>query len=162
MVYIPPEDAPAKRTPEIISLPFPETIPEKIPAPLEKLPMLPAPVETVPEPSPTELIILKPVEAIPFFPCHRKRSLETPPCSIPNKVRKSEPTEEDVHLLLKTETIETTQMKPEVGNFVMLYRNHPPKIWWVQSDQTQLIRVVTFVRKQCIKDVSVTSLSMFQ
>ncbi|GFT96412.1 hypothetical protein NPIL_183061 [Nephila pilipes] len=130
MVYVPPEDALAERRPEIITLPFPETVPEKIPAPLETLPTLPAPletlptlpapVETVPEPSPPDPIFLKPVETTPFFPCHRKRPLESPPCGIPNKVVKSEPSEEDVRLLLKTETIETTQMKRKVGDFVML------------------------------------------
>ncbi|GFU19416.1 hypothetical protein NPIL_31661 [Nephila pilipes] len=103
----------------------------------------PAPVETVPEPSAPKPIILKPQKTTPLFPTHRKRQLETPPCSIPNKVMKSKLCEEDVRLLLKTETIETTQMTPKVGDFVMIYPNHPPKIWWVPPDQ--LIRVVTFV-----------------
>ncbi|GFS29873.1 hypothetical protein NPIL_235141 [Nephila pilipes] len=161
MVHVPPEDATVKRRPEIIPLPFPETIPERRPASLEKLPTLPAHVETIPEPSPPETIpapletvpepsppepnLLKTVETTPFLPCHRKRSLESLPCSIPNKVVKSDPTEEDVRLLLKTETIESTQMKPNVGDFVMLFPNHPSKIWWVPSDQTQLIWVVSFV-----------------
>ncbi|GFU48195.1 hypothetical protein NPIL_136201 [Nephila pilipes] len=72
-------------------------------------------------------------------------TLESPPCSIPNKVVKSEPCEEDVRLLLKTESIETPQRKQKVGDFVMLFPNHIPKIWWVPSYQTQLIRVVSFV-----------------
>ncbi|GFU37052.1 hypothetical protein NPIL_591441 [Nephila pilipes] len=145
MVYVPPEDATPERSPEIIPLPFPETMPERRPAPLEKLSTLPAPVETVSEPSPPKPILLKPVETTPFLPSHRKRPLQSPPCSIPNKVVKSEPSEEVERLLLKTETIETTQMKSKRGDFVMLYPNHPPKIWWLPSDQTQLIRVISFV-----------------
>ncbi|GFU33094.1 hypothetical protein NPIL_512301 [Nephila pilipes] len=125
------------------------TSPVTIPTPLERIntspETIPTPPETLSDPSPPESIIRKPVETTPFLPCHRKRPLETPPCSIPKKVRKSEPSEEDVRLLLRKETIETTQIKPVVGKFVMLYPNHLPKIWWVPSDQTQLIRVVSFV-----------------
>ncbi|GFT74319.1 hypothetical protein NPIL_209421 [Nephila pilipes] len=89
----------------------------------------PAPKETVPEPSPPEPMLLKPVETTPLLPTHRKRPLETPPCSLSNKIVKSEPPEEeDVRLLLKAETIETTQRTPKVGDLVMLYPNHPPKI----------------------------------
>ncbi|GFU46150.1 hypothetical protein NPIL_419041, partial [Nephila pilipes] len=115
-------------------------------------------------PSPPEPILLKPVDATPLLPTHRKRPLETPPCSLPNKIVKSEPSEEeDVRLLLKAETIETTQRTPKVGDFVMLYPNHPPKIWWVKSDQTQSIRVVSFVtlkEKNCMNEAFVTNLSM--
>ncbi|GFT52314.1 hypothetical protein NPIL_215501 [Nephila pilipes] len=131
MVYIPPKDAKAERRPAPL-----ETIPDKMPASLEKLPTPPAPLETIPGPSPPEPILLKPGETTPFLPCHRKRSPESPPCSIRNNFVKSEPSEEDVRLLLKIETIETTQMKPKVGEFVMLFPNHPPQIWWVPSDQT--------------------------
>ncbi|GFS92137.1 uncharacterized protein NPIL_171591 [Nephila pilipes] len=159
MVYVPPEEATLERSPESIPLPFPmperrpasgETVPapgETVPEPslLKTLLTGPAPEETVPEPSPPEPILLKPVETPPLLPIHRKRSLETPLCSLPNKIVKSEPSEEeDVRLLWKAETIETTQRTPKVGDFVMLYPNHPPKIWWVKSDQTQLIRVVSF------------------
>ncbi|GFT79083.1 hypothetical protein NPIL_467961, partial [Nephila pilipes] len=94
-----------------------------LPAPVETLS---AALETVPEPSPPKPIFLKAVETTPFLPCQRKKSLQSPPCSIANKVLKSEQTKDDVCLLLKTETIETTQMKPKVGDFVMLYPNHPP------------------------------------
>ncbi|GFS66756.1 hypothetical protein NPIL_470691, partial [Nephila pilipes] len=143
MVYVPPEEATLERSPEIIPLPFPET---------------------VPEPSPPEPILLKPVETTSLLPTHRKRSLETPPCSLPNKIVKSEPSEEeDVRLLLKAETIETTQRTPKVGDFVMIYPNHPPKIWWVKSDQTQMIQVVSFVtlkEKNCMNEAFVTNLSM--
>ncbi|GFT07727.1 hypothetical protein NPIL_352571, partial [Nephila pilipes] len=143
MVYVPPEEPTLERSPESIPLPFPmperrpasvettpapgETVPE--PSLLKTLLTRPAPGETVPEPSPPEPILLKPVETPPLLPTHRKRSLETPPCSLPNKIVKSEPSEEeDVRLLLKAETIETTQRTPKVGDFVMLYPNHPPKI----------------------------------
>ncbi|GFT31788.1 hypothetical protein NPIL_657751 [Nephila pilipes] len=114
-------------------MPFPETLRERRPAPLETVPTLPAPAETFSEPSPPwkssppDPILLKPVETTPFLPCNRKRPLESPLYSIPNKIVKSEPSEESIRLLLKTETIETTQMKPKVGDFVMLYPNHPPK-----------------------------------
>ncbi|GFU22798.1 hypothetical protein NPIL_590571, partial [Nephila pilipes] len=180
MVYVPPEEATLERSPESIPLPFPETIPERRPASGETTPASgetvpessllktlltrPAPEETVPEPSPPEPILLEPVETTPLLPTHRKRSLETPPCSLPNKIVKSEPSEEeDVRLLLKVETIETTQRTPKVGDFVMLYPSHPPKIWWVKSDQTQLIRVVSFVtlkEKNCMNEAFVTNLSM--
>ncbi|GFU03175.1 hypothetical protein NPIL_479021 [Nephila pilipes] len=88
MVYVPPEDATAARRPEIIPLPFPETIPEKISAPVQTIP---APMETIPtlpvptESSPPKTIIQKPVETTPFFPGYQKRSLETSPCSIPKQ-----------------------------------------------------------------------------
>ncbi|GFT83596.1 uncharacterized protein NPIL_106691 [Nephila pilipes] len=183
MVYVPPEEATLERSPEIIPLSFPETMPERRPASVETVPTLPAPGETVPEPSllrtlltrpapvetvsepsPPEPILLKPVEKTPLLPTHRKRPLETPPCSLPNKIVKSEPSEEeDVRLLLKAEAIETTQMTHKVGDFVMLYPNHPPKIWWVKSDQTQLIRVVYFVtlkEKNCMNETFVTNLCM--
>ncbi|GFS35462.1 uncharacterized protein NPIL_688381 [Nephila pilipes] len=180
MVYVPPEEATLERSPESIPLPFPETMPERRPASVETTPApgetvpepsllktlltRPAPEETVAEPSPPEPILLKPVETPPLLPTHRKRSLETPPCSLPNKIVKSEPSEEeDVRLLWKAETIETTQRTPKVGDFVLLYPNHPPKIWWVKSDQTQLIRVVSFVtlkEKNCMNEAFVTNLSM--
>ncbi|GFT95476.1 hypothetical protein NPIL_484521 [Nephila pilipes] len=131
-----PETMPERRPVSVETTPAPE---ETVPGPslLKTLLTRPAPGETVPEPSPPEPILLKPVETTPLLPTHRKRSLETPPCSLPNKIVKSEPSEEeDVRLLLKAETIETTQRTPKVGDFVMLYPNHPPKIWWVKSDQT--------------------------
>ncbi|GFT49774.1 hypothetical protein NPIL_32471 [Nephila pilipes] len=124
MVYVPPEEATFERSPKIIPLTFPETMPESRPASVETIPTLPAPGETVPEPSllrtlltrpapgetvsepsPPESILLKPVETTPLLPNHRKRPLETPLCSLPNKIVKSEPSEEeDVRLLLKRGT----------------------------------------------------------
>ncbi|GFT81567.1 hypothetical protein NPIL_89291, partial [Nephila pilipes] len=84
MVYVPPEEATLARSPEIIPLPFPETMPEKrpafgetTPAPGETVPepsllktllTRPAPKEKVPEPSPLEPILLKPVETTPLLP----------------------------------------------------------------------------------------------
>ncbi|GFU06903.1 hypothetical protein NPIL_304311 [Nephila pilipes] len=100
------KDTTVKRRPEIIPLPFPKTIPT-----------LPAAAETISEHSLAKPILLKPVERTPFLPSHQKRSLESPPFSIPNEVEKSEPSVEDVRLLLKTETIETPQRKPKVGDF---------------------------------------------
>ncbi|GFT16500.1 hypothetical protein NPIL_243891 [Nephila pilipes] len=64
-----------------------------------------------------------------FPPCHQKRPLETPPCSIPKKVVKLEPSREDVCLLWRKGTIKTTQRKPEVEDFVLLYPNLPSNIW---------------------------------
>ncbi|GFT85285.1 hypothetical protein NPIL_11761, partial [Nephila pilipes] len=132
MVYVPPEEPTLERSPESIPLPFPEssllktlftrpapeeTVPE--PSLLKTLLTHPASEETVSEPSPPEPILLKSVETPPLLPTHRKRSLETPLCSLPNKIVKSEPSEEDdVRLLWKVETIETTQRTPKVGDFV--------------------------------------------
>ncbi|GFT81875.1 hypothetical protein NPIL_198351 [Nephila pilipes] len=65
MVYVPPEETTPEISPLIIPMPFPETMPEKVFAPLEKFVTLPAHVETIPTfPAPAETV------HEPFLPTH--------------------------------------------------------------------------------------------
>ncbi|GFS80443.1 hypothetical protein NPIL_9391 [Nephila pilipes] len=58
MVYVPPEDATSERTAEIISLPFPETMPERRSASVETTP--PASGGALPETSLLKTLLMRP------------------------------------------------------------------------------------------------------